>query len=101
MYRCWGENTYGELGRGSDTTPSVHSSTNGRPTEVKFYSSVNSSQQQVTDVSVGMDHSCAITQDNQTYCWGKGGDYRLGINDQYWQQDKSVDRWAPILLCSQ
>ena len=73
----------------------------GTPEEVIFYSSVNSSQQQVTDVSVGSDHSCAITQDNQTYCWGKGGGYRLGINAEYYQQDKSVDRGAPNLLCSQ
>ena len=73
---CWGLNTYGQLAQPAfDTT----SDWTGIPTEVSIYAS-NPTKVNVRDISVSGNHSCAITEDNQTFCWGKPGssadDYR-------------------------
>lgn len=65
---CWGINTYGQLGNNStaqSTTP---------------VSVANQSGFTVLDVSAGTDHSCAVTQGGQSWCWGRNNYGQLGNN---------------------
>lgn len=61
---CWGSNTAGQLGDGTNT--------------------YGASPQRVVDVSglvsivAGEIHTCALTDAGDVYCWGAGGDGQLG-----------------------
>ena len=35
----------------------------------------------IVDFGLGDDHSCVLTKDQRTYCWGSNEDGQLGIND--------------------
>ena len=62
--RCWGDNTYGKLGDGTNTlrtTPVVVPGLAG-----------------VAAVSAGIDHSCALQTDSTVRCWGYNGGGQLG-----------------------
>ncbi|MCX6016516.1 MAG: hypothetical protein NT020_13155 [Chloroflexales bacterium] len=54
---CWGRNQQGQLGIGNIgpglSTPTYVPGLNG-----------------VSDISLGLDHTCALTQVGQVYCWG-------------------------------
>ena len=64
---CWGDNSRGQLGQG-DTTPRL------LPTEVKNISNVSR-------VSAGGAHTCAIKADNTLWCWGDNRKGQLGLGD--------------------
>ncbi len=66
MY-CWGEGTDGQLGNGSN---SDHNS----PALVTNPIGVGSWQ----NIGVGWNHTCAIADNNQAYCWGDGSSGALG-----------------------
>jgi alpha-tubulin suppressor-like RCC1 family protein len=63
--RCWGDNTYGQLGTG--TTVSSHV-----PVKVKGLSKV------VAIAVGGGDHVCALIADGTARCWGYNGAGELG-----------------------
>ena len=65
---CWGNNDYGQVGNGTTSTyaptPSLTNSFgNGRS---------------AIAISSGGYHTCAILDDDDVVCWGKGGDGQLG-----------------------
>jgi len=62
---CWGSNQYGQLGTG---TPADFSAT---PVVV-------SGGHTFVSLSSGTAHSCALTSAGEAWCWGAGGDGRLG-----------------------
>ncbi len=57
--RCWGSNTYGEIGDGSNYASVV-------PVEVVGLT-------KVTKISAGWYHFCALRIDGSVWCWGMGG----------------------------
>ncbi|MAK77837.1 MAG: hypothetical protein CL992_00945, partial [Euryarchaeota archaeon] len=63
---CWGDNEQGQLGDGSRESTT-------EPTYVNISSSRN-----VTSISAGGDHTCALLDNGTLFCWGDGGDGRLG-----------------------
>jgi alpha-tubulin suppressor-like RCC1 family protein len=63
---CWGVNDFGQLGNGNDLSQSSPVAVN-EPAGVIF-----------TDVQTGYDHTCALGNDNGTYCWGAGIFGQLG-----------------------
>lgn len=65
---CWGDNTYGQLGRG---TASAVPATSAQP--------VNLPGQYFTAISAGTDHTCGISN-STVYCWGRNNTYQIGDN---------------------
>jgi len=63
---CWGSNSHGQLGNG---TSGGYSSTAGI---------VNGPNVDYTSVAVGEHHSCALTTEDDLYCWGNNGQGQLG-----------------------
>jgi alpha-tubulin suppressor-like RCC1 family protein len=75
---CWGGNEHGELGDGTNEARTS-------PVRVPLDG--------VVDVSAGGGlapggYTCAATSDGAAYCWGAGGSFRLG-------QDDDLDHRAP------
>ncbi len=68
---CWGENNAGQLGRavGNTTDSSV-------PVAVSTAGVL--SGKTITDIVVGLQHSCALTSEQKAYCWGYNGSGQLG-----------------------
>jgi len=67
--KCWGQNDEGQLGNGS-----VSSSTYTPVDAVGLAAGV-------TDVTVGADHTCAVTAAGGVKCWGRNVEGQLGTGD--------------------
>jgi alpha-tubulin suppressor-like RCC1 family protein len=65
--RCWGSNEYGQLGVG----PSGQGAVSELPVTVAGLSDV-------TQVSLGGSHSCAVTGAGALFCWGANAVGQLG-----------------------
>lgn len=61
--RCWGSNTFGQLGDGTETPAAT-------PVNVSNLSAA-------TTIAAGKDHTCAISSGN-VYCWGRNNYGQLG-----------------------
>jgi len=68
--RCWGRNTFGALGNGTDD----HSD---RPVVVRTVSG-SGALAGVTALAGGFGHTCARLGSGQVRCWGENGDGALG-----------------------
>src|SRR5205823_4108899 len=62
---CWGLNSTGQLGNGSQTNSSAPVAVQGLPTTI-------------VQVAAGMQHTCAVTTLNTALCWGAEADGDLG-----------------------
>ncbi len=76
---CWGGNPEGQLGNGSPGTPFL------RP------ALVTGDFTNFRSIAAGDNHSCALTADSATYCWGVGRTGQLGNNQQ-------ADSPRPVLV---
>ncbi len=65
---CWGENAGGQLGLGTGGDSVA------RPTQV-----VGQSFSALAGGDKGTAHSCGIQPDDSLWCWGDGGDGKLGL----------------------
>jgi alpha-tubulin suppressor-like RCC1 family protein len=74
--RCWGENTLGELGDGTNTN---------RLTPV----AVNGLETGVMEVDAGLLYTCAVTSTGGARCWGDNSFGQLGDGSQ-------IDRNIPV-----
>jgi hypothetical protein len=77
---CWGDNSYGQLGnphqpnqagRVSIQSPLQVVTADGEPLAG------------VRDIAIASDHGCAVTQDEQLYCWGSNYAFQLGFNGDH------------------
>jgi alpha-tubulin suppressor-like RCC1 family protein len=59
---CWGDNTFGKLGTGSNTPPST-----SQPQPV-------SGGLTFAAIDAGHSHACGITTENVAWCWGRAQD---------------------------
>jgi alpha-tubulin suppressor-like RCC1 family protein len=62
---CWGSNSYGQLGNGSNQDS---------PVPVQEYTSASDWKQ----VSAGSSHTCALKDNGRIFCWGSGDSGELG-----------------------
>jgi alpha-tubulin suppressor-like RCC1 family protein len=63
--RCWGYNLFGQLGNGTKTF--------SQTTPVAVTGLEN-----VVELTLGVNHSCALLADSTVKCWGRGIDGQLG-----------------------
>src|SRR5690606_39140382 len=68
--RCWGSNSDGRLGTGSSESRVT------TPEQVIGLSNI-------TQVTAGETHTCAIASDGHAYCWGNGYEGQLGRGTTY------------------
>ncbi|GIE31154.1 hypothetical protein Ait01nite_041990 [Actinoplanes italicus] len=76
---CWGYGGSGQLGTGDTGDRSRPAAVNA-PAGVAF-----------TQLAAGSDHTCGLSIDTRTYCWGNGGFGKLG-------DGSGVDRSAPVAV---
>jgi alpha-tubulin suppressor-like RCC1 family protein len=62
--KCWGSNTYGQLGNGTTTSSATPVLVNGISNAIK--------------VSTLLTHTCAVLNDGTVNCWGTNADGELG-----------------------
>ncbi len=72
--KCWGYNLYGQLGSGTKTFSQTV------PVDVVGLTGV-------TQLTLGVNHSCAILANTKVMCWGQGYNGQLGNSGQ---QDSAV-----------
>jgi alpha-tubulin suppressor-like RCC1 family protein len=68
---CWGNGGNGRLGRGSTTSSNV-------PVAVNTLGVLNGKN--ISALSLGWHHACALATDQKVYCWGYGTNGQLGNN---------------------
>lgn len=67
--KCWGSNTYGQLGTGT-TDPADVPQTVGGSTPLT----------DVVEIALSQDHSCARKSDGTVHCWGRNNNLQLGVS---------------------
>ena len=67
---CWGDNTFGQLGNGTNTSSAT-------PVRVTANAVVGFNNTQVTAISVGNTSACAL-EGGSIYCWGLNAAGQLG-----------------------
>ena len=82
---CWGYSSYGQLGTGST---SQHAGTNN---DILTAKPINFNGTLMSDVESSIDHSCAISNSGEVYCWGYGSVGRLGYGNTNHLGDNTND----------
>lgn len=62
---CWGWNAFGQLGDGSGSDQPAPAAVVGLPADI-------------VSLSLGFNHSCALTRNGETWCWGGNSNGQLG-----------------------
>ncbi|CAE7707105.1 UVR8 [Symbiodinium sp. CCMP2456] len=75
--KCWGSNTYGQLGLGDNSARGNQASELGDVLPPVDLGSGNL----VIEVAAGYFHTCARLFDNTTKCWGRNDYGQLGVGD--------------------
>ncbi len=70
--KCWGDNTFGQLGNKSTAPESL--------TPVAVVKNDGAQLENITQVSLGEDYSCALGGDGHIWCWGTNTLDQLGID---------------------
>ena len=74
---CWGQNTWGQLGDGTNDQASTPQPVAG--------------ERQWKSVEAGQKTTCAIADDATLWCWGEDENGQLGIGEQDYHRDPQTD----------
>ena len=74
--KCWGDNTYGELGNGTTTSSLTPVAVSGL-TSVSNVVAAQTNAKTSTGLANGL-FACALKTDSTIWCWGAGGNGELG-----------------------
>jgi cysteine-rich repeat protein len=88
--RCFGDNTFGQLGTGDTETIGDDET----PLESEYLVKLP----QVTQVSAGLNHTCAISTEHDLYCWGANESGQLGLGHRNNWGDDSDEAPARVDL---
>jgi alpha-tubulin suppressor-like RCC1 family protein len=86
---CWGNNQYGQLGRGDGVTP-LGVSWNPM-SMVKPVALALQSGDRVASVAAGGFSTCALSEAGHVYCWGRNEQGELGLGDTQHHGDEPND----------
>ena len=77
---CWGGNYNGQLGIGKEGYMNTYKEPVGYASKVVAgkQNSKTGYLSNVVDLSLGQNHSCALTEEGDIYCWGDNTAYELG-----------------------
>ena len=94
--KCWGKNTYGQLGYGDN----ANRGDGGFPmgTTLPALSLSNSPQVIAVSITAGAQHTCVILSDGTTRCWGRNNQGQLGLGNTDDYADESDERLTSIAL---
>jgi alpha-tubulin suppressor-like RCC1 family protein len=88
---CWGSNSTGELGVGTDTGPETCRSGNSCSTKpMRVVRGLA-----IRQVSAGEASTCGVTTDNIAYCWGSNAAGELGHGTDFGPEDCGGDEAFP------
>ena len=88
---CWGSNSAGELGVGTDTGPEACVSGNSCSTRpIRVVRGLEFRQ-----VSAGETFTCGVTTDDIAYCWGGNAAGELGHGTEFGPEDCGADDFFP------
>ena len=84
---CWGGALYGQLGinmlgpisSAYSTTQILNDNTAGPIATAVFKNSGGTVLNNIKAVSSGGEHSCALSNDDKVWCWGRNASFRLGL----------------------
>lgn len=71
---CWGQDDFGQLGNNSNT---IELSS----TPIAVYTADVLKDKTIKSISAGFTQTCAITSDNQAYCWGYNGSINIDMGN--------------------
>ncbi|MGK4000991.1 hypothetical protein WMF31_00095 [Sorangium sp. So ce1036] len=83
--KCWGSNTYGQLGLGDTTHRGVLASDMGDNLPTVYLGA----DRKVKAVATGATHTCALLDNNTVKCWGANDYGQLGIESSADQGDQA------------
>lgn len=87
---CWGYNTAGQLGDGTNTGPQLCSSEHPTPCS-SIPVAVSGLGSGVSAIGSGWDQTCAVMDSGAVECWGNNGDGQLG-------NGTTVDSSTPVAV---
>ena len=83
---CWGKNDQGQMGLGNSDVADKDA-----PVAVVNGPSSSTPLSDIVQISVGGEHTCALTEARHVLCWGEGGKGRLG-------NDGTADSSHPVTV---
>ncbi len=91
--KCWGSNSFGQLGIGDYTGIGNEEGEMGNKLDFVSLGSENGSNLTVIDISLGGKHTCAILSNYKVKCWGNNnyGQLGLGNNNTMYQNSSFID----------
>ena len=88
--KCWGDNTYGQLGIGdTDHRGKQLEEMGDALPEVQF-------AQQIKKITAGASHTCALLQNGNAKCWGNNTYGQLGLGDTNHRGDQPNEMGANL-----
>jgi len=74
--RCWGNGADGRLGYGNELTV-------GDDEDPWIFGELTVSNENITGIAAGANHTCATDQSGSMFCWGRGFSDQLGYNRSF------------------